>query len=344
LRILNEKLRYIKFQYLQDWVSPFTCLRTANLKGGSLDYEILGIYSDEYLQRQLEPISGLVRTHVSNSRQVYKLKNVTVDSRTGVVYTSNGSVISQSTVWDPLRFFNQSAINSRSLISLKNESNLISISSNSFYHWLIEDLPSTIWLLEQYPNSKLLVSNNPPRYVKDFLKLSGREVIEADCFATVGSLIMVGKNRDAGWPQRQDLSNLRNFFGLLSDGNVNNKNIYISRKNATRTPVNEKGFQKMLESLGLDILDLNEFHLTEQISFFQSANKIIGLHGAGLANLAWCGTGQHVLEILNLNLFSECYFRLSMEVGLAYKGVTYRGHPQKRLNIKELEDVIGNFL
>lgn len=81
------------------------------------------------------------------------------------------------------------------------------------------------------------------------------------------------------------------------------KKIYIDRSDSKsnvrdfRGIVNEKLIKILLASRGFKILKLSEYNFVEQVNIFYNANCIIGLHGAGFANIVFCKKNSVVLEI-----------------------------------------------
>lgn len=81
------------------------------------------------------------------------------------------------------------------------------------------------------------------------------------------------------------------------------KKIYIDRSDSKsnvrdfRRIVNEKLIKTFLASIGFKILKLSEYSFIEQINIFYNANCIIGLHGAGFANIVFCKKNTTVIEI-----------------------------------------------
>ena len=69
------------------------------------------------------------------------------------------------------------------------------------------------------------------------------------------------------------------------------KKIYIDRKDAKsnhshlRKIINEDEVKELLIKNGFEIFTLGEMSFIDQISLFNNASQIIGLHGAGFANL-----------------------------------------------------------
>jgi capsular polysaccharide biosynthesis protein len=92
------------------------------------------------------------------------------------------------------------------------------------------------------------------------------------------------------------------FIKKKNQTNVFDK-IYIDRSDSKsnvknfRKIINEKEIISFLISKSFKIIKLSEFSFLEQVSIFNNAKYIIGLHGAGFANLVFCKKNTKILEI-----------------------------------------------
>ena len=84
--------------------------------------------------------------------------------------------------------------------------------------------------------------------------------------------------------------------------NENIKKVFIERKIIKNGSIpyrfieNEKEVKECLLIRGFKPIVLENISFTEQISLFQNANCIVGLHGAAFANLSFCNPGIKVIE------------------------------------------------
>jgi hypothetical protein len=86
---------------------------------------------------------------------------------------------------------------------------------------------------------------------------------------------------------------------------INNKlslhrnRIYISRDRAAlRRFENEQEVQSLMVSLDIAIIYLEELDISEQLYLFSQADLVVGMHGAGMANLVSSRPGTIVVEIV----------------------------------------------
>ena len=97
----------------------------------------------------------------------------------------------------------------------------------------------------------------------------------------------------------------------------NEKNFFIDRISdvnlSTRKIINNEEVKNTLENLGFKSITLSNLNFKKQVKLFKNANFIIGLHGAGFANLVFARQKTKVIEIASkdsgdviLNLAKKC--------------------------------------
>ena len=99
--------------------------------------------------------------------------------------------------------------------------------------------------------------------------------------------------------------------------------IYINRKDTTslRYIINLKEVENILEKEGFSSLTLANYSFSDQISLFHNAKKIIGLHGAGFANLIFCKQNTKVIE-LKSNTAGDAVKNLAIKNKLFYDDIS----------------------
>ena len=128
------------------------------------------------------------------------------------------------------------------------------------------------------------------------------------------------------------------------------KNIYIDRSDSTsnvahmRLIVNEKELIQFLRRKNFEILRLNDLDFIEQVKYFNNADCIVGLHGAGFANLTFCKSNTRVIEFKTSNT-GRMYEKLAQLNELKYTSIVSEaishayakqlGHIKIPLNILE---------
>jgi len=95
------------------------------------------------------------------------------------------------------------------------------------------------------------------------------------------------------------------------------RRLYISRAGCRRNVVNEEAIIRLLIQRGFEIYDPAQ-HTNQPYDFAESA-IIVGPHGGGLANLAFCHSGTKVLELIPADHVYPYYYTLSDAAGLEYR-------------------------
>lgn len=114
-------------------------------------------------------------------------------------------------------------------------------------------------------------------------------------------------------------------IGIWKTGRPAGKRLYVTRTNARARPLdNEAEIVDLVTAHGFDVVDPGSLSFTDQIALFADASIIIGPHGAGLTNAAFCDSDTTLIELRALNRASqspsrnETYRRLSACCGLQY--------------------------
>ena len=63
---------------------------------------------------------------------------------------------------------------------------------------------------------------------------------------------------------------------------------------------------KIFKEKGFSILTLSDLSFIDQTKLFYNASEIVGLHGAGFANLVFCKPGTKILELKSDTAGSVC--------------------------------------
>ena len=94
----------------------------------------------------------------------------------------------------------------------------------------------------------------------------------------------------------------------------------ISNVSHLRSIINEDEVKKYLLNEGFKILRLGDYSFKEQVSIFNSADIIIGLHGAGFANIVFAKKNSKVIELKNKTA-GKVIENLAITNNLVYKSI-----------------------
>ena len=193
--------------------------------------------------------------------------------------------------------------------------------NDNYWHWLFDVLPRIQIVKKIIDTNKInffLFPNIEKKFQKETLdllnipqekRLSSKNDrhIESDQIISTEHPYVI--NNDAS----NEIQNLPSWLidwlkktfiqGLnLKDANFPKK-IYIDRSDASpnikkyRKIINENEIINEVERAGYKNIILSDFSFRDQMKFFYNATNIVGLHGAGFANLVFGNPGSKILEI-----------------------------------------------
>jgi len=290
-------------------------------------FKIIDKYSDTEYSSYSDFESGEELSHAFQSSFHLRIFDVTLDSKTGILFTADRKLISESSSWSPEYLAATSQTRPPSLIldsKIKEVRPLINLSTNGFYHWLNEDLPHYLYLREKLQESVTIVSRQRPSYVSDFLETNRIEYLEAPRFVKCESMDLITNKSNVGWPHPKDISILREHFKTFFKATIPGRKVYISRIGESRSPSFEKDLIVLLEEKGWIILNASKMSLRDQISEISSAQFLAGIHGAGLSGVNWLSSGDAQLIEIGNERFVRCFQRLSSINKVKYKRINYK--------------------
>lgn len=199
----------------------------------------------------------------------------------------------------------------------------------NYYHWLFDCLPrlhiaETFGKRDKY--TKYFIPEDTYPFQKETLEALG--IPSAFCISSkdyqhLQATNLIATSHPNPHPSaipRWIVCFLRDSFLRLSSAKNYKRFIYISRSDSvnSRRLKNEEDLSKVLEAVGFGIYRLSELTFSDQVSLFSQAKIIVGVHGAGLANLAFASKGTVVYELFSDQYQPKMYERLSLLAGLDY--------------------------
>lgn len=223
--------------------------------------------------------------------------------------------------------------------------------SHNYYHWLIDIAPKFHFLRNACDEiDHYYIPRKFPyqRQTAALLGIPASKILRVHCETHIVAdrviacgLVGDSATRDTIRILRQHLG--REQVGAQLDAVANTdlpvlpphkmKRVYISRKNARqRRIVNEIELTKLLDQAGFTLIHLEKLSLSKQIAIFANAEIVIGPHGAGLANIAFCYPDTKVVEINTPYRISSLFTRLANAASLEY-----HLHIAEPVNVKRLD-------
>ena len=135
---------------------------------------------------------------------------------------------------------------------------------------------------------------------------------------------------------------LRDYFkDYIHNIPANGLKLFLSRSGESRCPNNIHEVERFMESKGYKVFNTNlNLSIFEQIELFSSAQKIVGLHGAALSNIAWCSAEVEIIELATQGYLPPCFTMISSIRSLKYSWFSYGNTPTDVIDISKLEPFV----
>ncbi|MFO7257304.1 MAG: glycosyltransferase family 61 protein [Bacteroidota bacterium] len=196
-----------------------------------------------------------------------------------------------------------------------------------YYHWMVDSLPRLFLLREAGLFDKVdyfLVPNYSMDYHKETLSYFGiksNRVISALSHRHVqaDSLILTSYTRLDGHHPQWVCDGLHNTFASPSAPERSDRLLYISRADAKqRRVLNEPELIEVLKPYGFEVYTMSALSMREKAELLGSARVIVGPHGSGSANFAFCKPGTKILDLFPDNCVAPFICDICDKRGLVY--------------------------
>jgi capsular polysaccharide biosynthesis protein len=119
---------------------------------------------------------------------------------------------------------------------------------------------------------------------------------------------------------REYLQYVLNMLGAPKPNPNKGRRIFIDRgENVGRCITNITEFREVLASFDFEAVTLDDMTLGDQMALFSEAGFVVGIHGAGLANIIFrAGEPMKVLEIFPPNNIPAMFYWISCTFGFDY--------------------------
>ena len=241
--------------------------------------------------------------------------------------------------------------------------------NKNYFHWLFDVLPK-LYLFEQvhslkkidyflFPNLDLSFQKQTLRLLninrkKCLSSIDHRHIFSDKIFVTSHPYVLnfnskYGSRNIPDWIS----SWLKKRFLKFSSNKFKYDKIYIDRKIKNtfneRYLINNREIRNYLTKKDFKILYLEDYSFKDQISIFKNAKIIIGLHGAGFANIVFCKKGTKIIEILNKstgpqikNLAEQNNLKYTRVIGISDKNSHEQGGSMK-ISLNYLKKKLNNY-
>lgn len=229
-------------------------------------------------------------------------------------------------------------------------------------HFPQETVPTWLRLLNVMPSSVPLwtpnntISRRYAVYIGQSLGVAPERFVHVDGPISVGELYLYRPSpRYSGEPQGRPLTiRSRDDFLLMRQALRPNRRpdrtLLLIRREKSRSLTNHLAVEVALRQVARDhgirfeARTLGRGPLSEDATAFRAARVVVGVHGAGLANIVFCSDDASIVEIgYTIGMpVPEIYFDQARFLGLRYWAVVGRGSYQGQVTveIRTLSDTV----
>lgn len=193
-------------------------------------------------------------------------------------------------------------------------------SSESFFHFLHDALPKLHLLGALAAHVDHFIVNGPPEsFARAWLERAGvplEKVIWASPLSHFAceQLLFTGDLCHHQQPTPWNLRALRSTLKVETPSSPGRRMLWISRKSAyARQIAWEESITQLLPQI--EVVDLGRLSPAEQIGLCADAAMLIGPHGAGFSNIAFCAPGTLQVELFPARSIDPLYSRLAQVAG-----------------------------
>lgn len=218
---------------------------------------------------------------------------------------------------------------------------LLGLSAETYYHWLLEVLPSLGWLASHHPQwlgpeLKVWHNGGSAPYVRDTLQqlfgLRSDQLLDARALPWIQAQQLLAVSpapfaapspASQAWLRTSVLTEVVPTGAFAAP-----KVIWLQRGRSTRRPV--FGEREVLEALkphGVVPVDCGRLPVGEQARLLAGASVVIAPHGGAMANLVFATAGSTVLELHHPDYHPPYFQALAGDRGLCYHSQVQSGRP-----------------
>ena len=227
--------------------------------------------------------------------------------------------------------------------------------NNNYWHWLFDVLPrlglcsKTISLNEI---DYFLLPDDTKKFQNetlDCLNISKHKRLSSVKFRHIKAkeLIVTDHPFVISGVATEDIMNIPKWISQWLKDNFLKQNIISNKKNirkvyidrsdetsdrqAPRLIINEDEVKKYLLKNNFIPVKLHDIKFSDQVQLFYNADSIVGLHGGGFANLAFCKPGTKVVELKGTNA-GTAIENLAKKNDLNYNSITVEAKQTDKYN------------
>ena len=225
--------------------------------------------------------------------------------------------------------------------------------NNNYWHWMYDVLPK-FELCSRYFNLDeidfFLLPGLQKKFQKqtlDCLNIPEHKRISSEKFRHIKAekLIITDHPVLTTGNATKDIQNIPNWIiawlkekFINKDKIINKKNkIYIDRNDkkfnntSKRLIKNEEEIKKYLLENNFILAKLHNMNFIDQVNLFYNAECVVGLHGGGFGNIAFCKSGTKIIELKSLTA-GDVIKNLALKLKLNYNFIAAQSEGTERFN------------
>ena len=190
---------------------------------------------------------------------------------------------------------------------------------HNYYHWILEVAPRVMLMRQAGLEADWYVVDCQSAYQKRALELMG--IPRERCIQPhYGLHLQADQLLRPSYPGAVNCQMMAEAISqnvqASTSGPTGNR-VYITRKTAAhRKLVNESELEQYLQAYGFQSYSFDRLDFAEQVRIMRSAECVVTVHGAALANLIFARPGTRVIEICPIGRYNaDCFPRLSHKLG-----------------------------
>jgi len=227
--------------------------------------------------------------------------------------------------------------------------------NDNYWHWLYDVLPRLALCSKAFSLEEIDFFLFPSIYKKfqeetlDCLNIPKNKRLSSEKFRHIKAkeLIVTDHPFVISGVATEDIMNIPKWISqwlkdnFLKQNTISNKKnirkVYIDRsdetsdRQASRSIINEDEVKKYLLKDNFTPVKLHNIKFSDQVQLFYNADCIVGLHGGGFANLAFCKPGTKVVELTNIDA-GTAIENLAKKNDLNYNSITVEATQTNKYN------------
>jgi capsular polysaccharide biosynthesis protein len=256
----------------------------------------------------------------------YRLENIHLDTAAQTLF-HQGSKIREANYLIPPEYYENACVLDSPIKLDASFEYVMARGHLNYYHWLAQTIPTIDWSLRNLSGPRLSLLSGPlNRWQIESMTLLGFDkinyvVLDPDhhYFVPVLNYSEFQSGRVAFEVSKAAQATFDRLAGAASGFVPSSDIIYVARTDTrNRVVENEQEVINLLEAEGISVIVPGRLTVSQQIGLFRRARAVIGPHGAGLTNVAFCRPKTIFYELMPIHYRNPCFNRLAQAAGLDY--------------------------